>query len=167
MRTASRSLLSRFAMEVATALMTGVFGAVVCYGSFEFGTGWGDAGPEPGYFPFYVGSIIMAASGINLVNAFLHHRRHPGEKFLSVEQGRRILSFFGPMLLFVLVSSVLGMYVGMILYLFGVMVHQGGYHLPKAAAIALITTVVNYLLFEVWFQVPLLKGPIEAFLGLH
>ena len=27
--------------------------------------------------------------------------------------------------------------------------------------------VVNYFLFEAWFQVPLLKGPLEAFLGIH
>jgi hypothetical protein len=167
MRTESRTLLTRFTMEVATALFTGLLGGLVCYGSFEFGTGWGDAGPEPGYFPFYVGSIIVVASAINLAMAFVHRRRESGEEFLSVEQGRRILTFFVPMFLFVLISSFLGLYVGMFLYLSGVMIHQGGYHLPKAAAIGLIAVVVNYFLFEVWFQVPLLKGPLEALLGLH
>jgi hypothetical protein len=167
MRTASRTLLTRFTMEVATALFTGLLGGLICYGSFEFGTGWGDAGPEPGYFPFYVGSIIVAASAVNLATACVRHRRELAEEFLSVEQGRRILSFFVPMLLFVLISSFLGLYVGMFLYLSGVMIHQGGYRLPKAAAIGLVTVVINYLLFEVWFQVPLLKGPLEAFLGLH
>jgi NADH:ubiquinone oxidoreductase subunit K len=154
-------------MEAATALFTGLLGAIICYGSFEFGTGWGDAGPEPGYFPFYVGSIIVAASVFNLGAACVRYRRALAEIFLSVEQGRRIFSFFGPMFLFVLVSSFLGIYVGMILYLFGVMVGQGGYRIPKAAAISVLTVVINYLLFEVWFQVPLLKGPVEAFLGLH
>jgi hypothetical protein len=154
-------------MEVATALFTGLLGAIICYGSFEFGTGWGDAGPEPGYFPFYVGSIIVVASAFNLGAACVRYQRARAETFLSVEQGRRVFSFFGPMFLFVLVSSFLGIYVGMILYLFGVMVHQGGYRLPKAAAISVLTAGVNYLLFEVWFQVPLLKGPLEAFLGLY
>ena len=167
MRTASGTLLSRFTMEVATALFTGLLGSIVCYGSLEFGTGWGDAGPEPGYFPFYVGLIIILASAFNLAMAFVHHRHDLGEAFLTLEQGHRVLSFFGPMFLFVLVSSYLGIYVGMILYLFCVMVFQGGYRVPKAAAISLITAVVNYFLFEVWFQVPLLKGPLEAFLGIH
>ena len=45
--------------------------------------------------------------------------------------------------------------------------NSGGYRVPKAAAISLITAVVNYFLFEVWFQVPLLKGPVEALLGIH
>lgn len=70
MRTASGTLLSRFTMEVATALFTGLLGSIVCYGSLEFGTGWGDAGPEPGYFPFYVGLIIILASAFNLAMAF-------------------------------------------------------------------------------------------------
>jgi hypothetical protein len=160
-------LLSRFAVEVGVALFTGLLGAIVCYGSLEFGTGWGNAGPEPGYFPFYVGLIILLASAFNLGAAIVRRRRELAETFLSVEQGRRVFSFFGPMFLFVLATSFLGIYVGMVLYLFGVMVGQGGYRIPKAAAISVFTAVVNYLLFEVWFQVPLLKGPVEAFLGLY
>ncbi|MDR0439883.1 MAG: tripartite tricarboxylate transporter TctB family protein, partial [Candidatus Accumulibacter sp.] len=160
-------LLSRFTVELGVACFTGLIGAIVCYGSLEFGTGWGDAGPEPGYFPFYVGLIIILASAFNFGAAVVRRRRELAEVFLSVEQGRRVFSFFGPMFLFVLVSSFLGIYVGIVLYLFGVMVFQGGYRLPKAAAISLLTAVINYLLFEVWFQVPLLKGPVEAFLGLH
>ena len=122
MQTASGTLLSRFTMEVVTALLTGLTGSIVCYGSIEFGTGWGDAGPEPGYFPFYVGLIIIVASAFNLTMAFVHHRRDANEAFLTTEQGRRILSFFGPMFLFVLITSYLGIYVGMVLYLFGVVV---------------------------------------------
>ena len=167
MQTVSRTLLSRFTMEVVTALMTGLIGSIVCYGSLEFGTGWGDAGPEPGYFPFYVGLIIVAASAFNLAMAFVHHRRDGAEAFLTAEQGRRVLSFFGPMFLFVLVSSYLGIYVGMVLYLFGVMVYQGGYGVIKALVISITTAIVNYFLFEVWFQVPLLKGPLESLLGIH
>ena len=167
MQTASGTLLSRFTMEVVTALLTGLTGSIVCYGSIEFGTGWGDAGPEPGYFPFYVGLIIIVASAFNLTMAFVHHRRDANEAFLTTEQGRRILSFFGPMFLFVLITSYLGIYVGMVLYLFGVMVYQGGYGIVKALAISVTTAIVNYFLFEVWFQVPLLKGPLEGLLGIH
>lgn len=167
MQNSSGTLLSRFVMEVATALLTGLIGIIACYGSLEFGIGWGDAGPEPGYFPFYVGAIIIIASAVNLGMACLRHRRDVAKPFLTQEQSRRIFAFFGPMFLFVLISSLLGIYVGMILYLFGVMIYQGGYGIPKAAAISLATAAVNFCLFEVWFQVPLLKGPLEALLGIH
>ena len=166
MRTTSGVLLTRFTMEVATALVTGLLGVVVCYGSLEFGTGWGDAGPQPGYFPFYVGLIIILASAFNMAMGIVHYRDRV-EEFLTGEQGQRILAFFGPMFLFVLISSFLGVYVGMILYLFCVMVFQGSYRPPKALAVSLITAVANYFLFEVWFKVPLLKGPLEALIGIH
>lgn len=166
MRSSSGMLLSRFAMEIATALVTASIGAVVCFGSMEFGTGWGDAGPQPGYFPFYVGLILIIASGINLAMALVHQRERL-EAFLTTEQAHRVAAFFGPMFLFVLVSSFLGVYVGMILYLFCVMVFQGHYSVPKALAVALSAAVANYFLFEVWFQVPLLKGPLEALIGIH
>ena len=166
MKTRSGMLLSRFAMEVATAFVTASIGAIVCFGSLEFGIGWGDAGPQPGYFPFYVGLILIVASLVNLAMGFVRHRACRAA-FLTTEQARRILAFFAPMLLFVLVSSFLGVYVGMILYLFGVMVFQGGYRLHKAAAVSLIVAVANYYLFEVCFKVPLLKGPLEALIGIH
>ncbi len=166
MRSTPGMLLSRFVMEAATALATALIGAIVCFGSLEFGIGWGDAGPQPGYFPFYVGLILIIASVINLLMGLLRHRDRR-DAFLTAEQARRIVDFFVPMLLFVLISSFLGVYVGMILYLSGVMVFQGGYRLHKAIAVSLSAAVANYFLFEVWFKVPLLKGPLEAFLGIH
>ena len=166
MRSPSDTLVSRFTMEVVTALVTGLLGTVICYGSTEFGIGWGDAGPEPGYFPFYVGLIIVFASLVNLVMAFLRYRDRSA-KFLTKEQAHRVFVFLGPMVLFVLISSYLGIYVGMICYLTGTMIFQGGYGFPKAITISAVTVIVNYLLFEVWFQVPLLKGPLEAWLGIH
>ena len=166
MRSPSDTLVSRFTMEVVTALVTGLLGTIICYGSTEFGIGWGDAGPEPGYFPFYVGLIIVFASLVNLVMAFLRYRDRSA-KFLTKEQAHRVFVFLGPMVLFVLISSYVGIYVGMICYLTGTMIFQGGYSFLKAIMISAATVIVNYLLFEVWFQVPLLKGPLEAWLGIH
>ena len=40
MQNPSASLLSRFVMEAAIALLTGLIGGIVCYGSLEFGIGW-------------------------------------------------------------------------------------------------------------------------------
>ncbi len=166
MQNSSRVLLSRFAMEIATACATILVGAVVTLGSREFGTGWGDAGPQPGYFPFYVGLIIMLASLGSLVQTVIRHRDRQ-EAFLTVEQGQRIASFFGPMLGFVVLSVFLGLYVALSLYLMGVMIFQGGYRPLKALAVGVGTAIISYVIFEVWFQVPLLKGPLEALLKIH
>ena len=159
-------VLSRLTMEIAVALVTALAGAIVCYGSIEIGTGWGDAGPEPGYFPFYIGLFIIIASVAVLIETVIKQRRHQ-QIFLTREQGHRILTFFLPMFAFVAVSMVLGLYVSLALYLFGTMTIQGKYPISKALAVCLGTVVIFYFVFEKWFQVPLLKGPLEALLNIY
>ncbi len=166
MQNSSRVLLSRFAAEVAAASTTLLIGAVVSVAATEYGTGWGDAGPQPGYFPFYVGLIICLASVGSLVQAYVYHRDRQ-TVFLTLEQGQRILAFFGPMLAFVVLAALLGLYVGLVIYLCGVMVVQGAYRPLKALIISVSTALACYLVFEIWFQVPLLKGPFEALLKIH
>ena len=52
------------------------------------------------------------------------------------------VTFFLPMLGFVAVSMVLGLYVSLALYLFGTMTIQGGYRIGKALAVCLSTVVI-------------------------
>ena len=167
MRDPAAVLLSRFAVEVTLAAVTAAIGAVVTIGALEFGTGWGDSGPQPGYFPFYIGIIVMLASGGVLVEAFANRERLRATAFLRREQGMRIAAFFGPMVGFVLVASLLGLYVALVVYLTATMVVQGHYRLPRALAVSVGSAVIFYLIFEVWFRVPLLKGPLEALLRIH
>jgi hypothetical protein len=163
---AERALVSRTTMEVATALVTGAVGAAVMWGAVEHDIGWGDSGPAGGYFPFRIGAIIVLGSLANLVLA-VWRRGEETSVFLTREQGRRVLSFGLPMLGFVIVSLWLGLYVGTVLYLFYVMVFQGGYRPFFALALGLGVAVVMRLVFPMWFKVPLLTGPLEAMLGLY
>jgi hypothetical protein len=43
----------------------------------------------------------------------------------------------------------------------------GKYPWWKVAAVSIGTIVVFYLVFEIWFKVPLPKGPVESLLGLN
>jgi len=158
-----RAILSRAGMEVATALATAAVGAAVIVGAIEYEIGWGDSGPQPGYFPFRIGVLIMLGSLANLVLALV---RRDGAVFLTAEQGWRVLAFGMPILGFVVVSVFAGLYVGAMLYLFGVMVFQGRYRPLPAACLALSVGAVMRLVFHVWFKVPLLEGPLEPLLGL-
>ncbi len=167
MRDPAAVLLTRFAVEVSLALATAAIGAVVTIGALEFGTGWGDGGPQPGYFPFYIGIIVMLASCGVLIEAFAHRERLRSTAFLRREQGMRIAAFFGPMVGFVLLAWLLGLYVALIVYLTATMVFQGHFRLPRSLAVSVGSAVVFYLIFEVWFRVPLLKGPLEALLRIH
>ncbi len=162
----SKTLLTRFGMEMAMASATALAGAVVVFGAREFGTGWGDAGPQPGYFPFYVGLVIVIASCGVLIETALNREAKRAKTFLTREQAVRVLVFLGPIVAFVLLAVLLGLYVALVASLTATMVLQGRYRLWQALAVSLSAAVGCYAVFEIWFKVPLLKGPLEAFLNL-
>jgi len=161
-----RALVSRTTMEVATALATGAVGGAVIWGAIEHDIGWDDSGPGAGYFPFRIGVLIVLGSLANLGLA-LWRGRTDRSAFVTGEQFRLVLSFGLPIVGFVAVSVWLGLYVATVLYLFGMMVFQGGYRPLTALAIGLAVAVVMRLVFPIWFNVPLLTGPVEAWLGLY
>ena len=86
--------------------------------------------------------------------------------FLDAERGKRVLSFLLPLVAFVVVSATLGMYVATILYIVFAMRFQGGYGWLASLATALGTAGFFYVALEKFFQIGLLKGPIEPLIGL-
>ncbi|TCR59402.1 tripartite tricarboxylate transporter TctB family protein [Bosea sp. BK604] len=162
-------MITRFWAESATAVATMVFGLVIVKGALEFGIGWDSSGPQPGAFPFYTGLLVALASLGTL--AITIGKRFAGsgglqEISLDGEQFRRVAAFFLPLLGFVLLSVTLGMYVATILYLVFAMRFQGGYGWLPSLATAIGAAAFFYLALEKFFQIGLLKGPLEPLLGL-
>lgn len=158
--------LPRFVMEAAMSLLTGAFGIAVCYGSTEAGAGWTDMGPDAGYFPFYIGILIVVGSIANLVSAFVKHRG-TGEIFVERERFKAVLGFFLPLVAFAAVSTFLGLYVGTALYIAGAMIFQGRYKWWIGLPTGIAVSVFFFIVFEIGFKVPLLKGPVEAWFGIY
>lgn len=161
-------MLTRRSAEVGMATMTTLFGLTAMIGASEYGIGWSPSGPQPGTFPFYIGLMITLASVGNALVALLHKpSREAGDaSFVSREQARLVAGFALPMLGFVVASLLLGLYVGTALYLFGTLVFQNGYSWARALLIAIGLPIFFYLLIERTFQVSMVKGPLEAALGL-
>ncbi|MFC3570258.1 tripartite tricarboxylate transporter TctB family protein [Paracoccus simplex] len=166
----------RFHAEIGTAIGTGALGVAAVIGAAELGHGWEESGPQSGYFPFYVGLILIGASLWNLVAAFIRHRSAQAhaaaggaieEPFLDGERLRRLGRFLAAMLTFVVATLALGIYVGSAGYIAWNAWRQGGYRLPVALAIGIGFAAALYLIFEVAFLMPLLKGPIEPLLGIY
>lgn len=161
--------MPRWIAECGLALFLALIGVITIIGAREYGTGWSSSGPEPGAFPFYMGLLVVLASLGNAAQALLPRlrpARWQEEHILKPEQARLVASFALPILGLVIASLLLGLYVGMALYLFGTLVFQNGYSKLKAALIALAAPVFTYLLIEKTFKVGMLKGPLEAMLGL-
>ena len=151
-------------MDVVVAALLMAVGAVVMVGSYRLGAGWSPSGPESGYFPFYVGLLILASSAATLlINLFAKNpNRAP---FVEPEQLRRVLQVLAPSIVFVLFIDYIGIYVAGCLFIASFMWWLGKYPLRTVAPVSVLIPLALFFLFEVWFLVPLPKGPVEAFFG--
>jgi hypothetical protein len=57
--------------EIIVALLLLLFGATVVYDSNRLGSSWGSDGPQSGYFPFYIGTLICISSLATLAQVLL------------------------------------------------------------------------------------------------
>jgi hypothetical protein len=71
-----------------------------------------------------------------------------------------------PSIVYVILVKPIGIYVASTLFIAYFMRWLGRYRWPVAIGVAVAVSAVFYGLFEVWFKVPLPKGPLEAWLGL-
>jgi Tripartite tricarboxylate transporter TctB family len=155
-------MISRRALEVATALLTGAFGATVAVSSLDNGIGWSAAGVESGTFPFLTGLIVLAGSLYNLGHGWV---RGTG---IAIRRSdlRRTSALLLPAVLYVAVIPLLGIYVASACYLLGTLRFQSRLSVARSLAIALVTAVVLYAVFERMFQVGLPHGLLGAVLDL-
>ncbi len=150
--------------EVLAALLLMGIAAMVITDSLRVGAGWAEDGPRAGYFPFYIGLILMASSTWILISQ-LRKWYGTNAEFADREQLGRVVSIFIPMLVFVAGISLVGIYVASGALIAYFMVRYGR---NKPWLIALVSIGVPLLLFAVferWFLVPLPKGPLEQLLG--
>jgi hypothetical protein len=133
-------------------------------GSLEVGIDWGAEGPRAGFFPFYVGLVIVLSSAVNLVKAAIETDRR--WVFASFEQLRSVMSVVIPTAVYVVAMPYLGIYVASALLIGGFMRWLGRYPWKITLAVAIGVPLLTYLAFEKWFLVPLPKGPLEDMLGL-
>jgi hypothetical protein len=151
--------------ELVVAALFLLAGAIVVYDSMRLGSKWADDGPQAGYFPFIVGVIICVASAINLVAVFTW-ARDQDQTFVEVGQLKMVLSVLVPSAIYVALIGWTGIYVASILFIGFFMRWLGKYSWLALGAVSVGNSVFFFVIFEVWFKIPLPKGPIENWLGL-
>ena len=154
-------------MEIIVAAVLLSFGAVVAFDSFRLGARWSEEGPQSGYFPFYIGLIICIASLVTLLQAVLGGAAGGNKVFVEREQFKLVLAVLVPAALYVLGIQLIGIYVASAVYIAVFMVWLGKYAWLKSVVLGLAVSASLFVLFEVWFQVPLPKGAFNplSFLG--
>lgn len=159
-----RTVVSTRTMEIVVAVIFLVVGGIVMMDSLRIGAGWVDPdGPQAGYFPMRMGAIMSLASVVVLVQAVL--ARGSGSAFVNRHALKQVLLVLLPAAVYVGAVTVVGMYVSSAIYIAAFMMYMGGYKWHMSAAIGLTVVLVLFFMFEIWFLVPLPKGPIEDMLG--
>jgi hypothetical protein len=159
-------MISRRALEISTAALTGIFGVAVVVSSIDNGIGWSRAGVDAGTFPFLTGSIIVLGSLYNLAYGALG-RGTLARVTVAVTRSEfgRLAGLFVPAAIFVAAIPILGIYLASAGYVFAALALSKRQPLLHAIAIAMVTPVSLYFVFERLFQVSLPHGALAAAFG--
>ena len=154
-------MISRRALELATAALTGTFGAAVIVSSIDNGIGWSTAGVDAGTFPFLTGLIVLLGSLWNLARGWLESRN----VLVSSSDLRHLTALFVPAVVFVAAIPLIGVYLASACYMLGTLVPLHRFSLPRSLLIATATPLALYLVFERMFQVSLPHGALGDVIG--
>ena len=150
-------------VEMGVAAFILALGAITIFGSLKVGIGWGAEGPKSGFFPFWIGLLIVATSGYNFVRAYAKPNRKLFAEWVQIAQ---VLKIVWPMAIYVAAVPWLGIYVSSAVLIVGFMRWLGRYSWALSLGVGLGLQVVIYVTFEKWFLLSLPKGPLEDLLGL-
>src|SRR5439155_501418 len=144
--------------DLVTASVLLLVGGVVVFDAVGIGIGWGTDGPKSGFFPFWLGVLLIAACGLILVQAA---RRVDAKPFVRREQLGPVLKVLWP------AGAVVGITLGTII---GVLPGLGGangvaillpltFTMPPTSAIILLTSLYWGALFggaitSILFNIP-------------
>jgi hypothetical protein len=150
-------------VEIGVAVAMAILALIGIYGSIKVGIGWGAEGPRAGFFPFYVCLAIVISCAVNLAKIFLSPDE--GGLFAEWRQIRQVLAVVVPTAIYVAAIPYLGIYVSSALLIIAFMKWLGNYQWLVAVAVGVVVPTLTFLMFEIWFLVPLPKGPVEKLLG--
>lgn len=150
--------------EVAVAGALLAIAVLVIVDSLRVGIGWADDGPMSGYFPFYIGLMLMASSGFVLLTTFRGWKK-TNPVFADREQLSGVFAMLIPMIIYVVAVTLIGIYLASAALIGYFMRRHGKFGWLATVAVSVGVPVIFFLVFERWFLVPLPKGPIENMLG--
>jgi putative tricarboxylic transport membrane protein len=160
----NQNTISNRTMELIVAGLFIAASILVMYDNWRIGARWAEDGPQAGYFPFYIGAIMFIASAVTFTMNFLAPSG-TSSNFVDRNQLKQVLSVLIPTMLFVALIGLLGIYVASAIFITFFMWWLGKYPLYKIAPIAIFVPLFLFTMFEIWFLVPLPKGPLETALG--
>jgi putative tricarboxylic transport membrane protein len=151
-------------IDLVVAVIIFSLGAVVAFDSYRLGASWGSDGPQAGYFPFYIGVLLCLCSTVVFVQGLLRFKTDRAV-FVAKAQFRQVLVILLPSTVYVLGVELIGIYVPSAVFIALFMRLAGRYTWLRSVLVGLVVSVTTFVLFEIWFKIPLPKGPFERLIG--
>ncbi len=153
-------------VDAFVAAVLFMIGAVVVVEARRLGSSWGTDGPGAGYFPFYIG-LILCISAVGIFYQAIFSKQKDTGTFVNRLQLSRVWSVLWPAALYIVAIQFAGIYVASAVYIALFMIILGKYPPVKSVFLGVVIAAVFFLMFEVWFKLPLFKGSLNplGFLG--
>ena len=151
-------------VELAVAAIIFALGALVAYDSHRLGSGWASDGPQSGYFPFYIGLFTCICGAMVFAQGLLRLKTEQ-QVFVTPSQFKQVLVILLPSTAYVFGVQLIGIYVSSALFIALFMRLAGKYSWLRSIAVGVGVSVSAFVMFEIWFKIPLPKGPLESLLG--
>jgi len=151
-------------VDLVVAAIIFFLGALVVWESHQLGSSWGSDGPQAGYFPFYIGSFICVCCIVVFVQALMQ-LKSDRKVFVTAGQLKKVMVILLPSTAYVLGIQLIGIYVPSALFIGLFMRFVGKYGWLRSAVVGGAVSVISFVMFEIWFKIPLPKGPLERLFG--
>lgn len=150
--------LSNHAVELGVAIVFFALGGLVLYDALRLGPGWGESGPQPGFFPLIL-TVALSLSAIAVaIFAFRNPDRQP---FFEVSHEIDDLFKVGtPILIAIIAIPWLGLYITSGLYLGLFMALYGRFSWYSSIAGAILLPAIMWLTFREGFNISM---PLSVF----
>jgi putative tricarboxylic transport membrane protein len=145
---------TRRSAEFGAVICLLLLGGVILLEGIDLGAGWGESGPQPGFFPFVLTvAMILGALGVLYANVYREPNLRP---FFEVSQEVTDLLRVGiPILVAIILIRWLGIYVASGLYLAFFMAWYGKFRWWQALAGGLLLPLAMWLLLQKGFALPM------------
>jgi hypothetical protein len=143
-----------------TAALLLAFSAAFCAGALRYYTWWGDSGPGSAFLPFWLGLVMTALALLLLLRK---SAVDTADWMPPAEGAKRVLVVLGVTVAFVGLMQVIGMVVGIALFLAVLMRYLERHRWWLTAVVSVAAAGANWLVFEHWLRVPLPQGLLWIF----
>jgi putative tricarboxylic transport membrane protein len=149
--------------NVAIAVLLVAIAVLVIVDAVRLGFRWGNDGPESGFFPFWLGTVLLVCAAIELSEVLVQHHRHvPSRRLMPPGAWKPIAWVIAPALGMVVATELVGLHLAAALYLAFYMRAVGKIRWPTTLAVALLVPAILYVAFDRLFLVPMPQGLFGA-----